>query len=226
MERFLIFLTCFSFLASGVSICELCSALCRCDGLHGVPWFNIAGRRHHGHSIATLTCQVLRLHRSRAGQKDPQHQSWCHGHWGGSRPTFTQNWKSEIASNRCILSYIATIGQGMPRRAYKHCPQPRVEGKEFWVFSSDAPWTCRNREVMAISPPDPALRPLLCPWLQSMPHGKGLMVFALLLCEPDIIDTYGHIWTSYKLPNYHKLSNIKYTMIWYTMSNVQNTIYI
>ena len=89
MERFLIFFTCFSFLASGVSICELCSALCRCDGLHGVPWFNIAGRRHHGHSIATLTCQVLRLHRSRAGQKDPQHQSWCHGHWGGSRPTFT-----------------------------------------------------------------------------------------------------------------------------------------
>ena len=106
MERFLIFLTCFSFLASGVSICELCSALCRCDGLHGVPWFNIAGRRHHGHSIATLTCQVLRLHRSRAGQKDPQHQSWCHGHWGGSRPTFTQNWKSEIASNRCILSLL------------------------------------------------------------------------------------------------------------------------
>ena len=36
MERFLIFFTCFSFLASGVSICELCSALCRCDGLHGV----------------------------------------------------------------------------------------------------------------------------------------------------------------------------------------------
>ena len=67
--------------------------------------------------------------------------------------------------------------------------RPRVEGKEFWVFSSDAPWTCRNREVMAISPRNPALRPLLCPCLQSVPHGKGMKVFALLLGEPDTSST-------------------------------------
>ena len=47
MERFLVF-SCFSFLASGVSICQLCSGVCRGDGLHGVPWVNIAGQRHHG----------------------------------------------------------------------------------------------------------------------------------------------------------------------------------
>ena len=224
MERFLIFFTCFSFLASGVSICELCSALCRCDGLHGVPWFNIAGRRHHGHSIATLTCQVLRLHRSRAGQKDPQHQSWCHGHWGGSRPTFTQNWKSEIASNRCILSLLVRGCHGA--HISIALSRPRVEGKEFWVFSSDAPWTCRNREVMAISPRNPALRPLLCSCLQSVPHGKGMKVFALLLGEPDIIDTYGHIWTSYTVNCQIIINDLISNIQWYTMSNVQNTIYI
>ena len=37
------------FLASGVSIYQLCSGVCRGDGLHGVPWVKTAGRRHHGH---------------------------------------------------------------------------------------------------------------------------------------------------------------------------------
>ena len=102
--------------------------------------------------------------------------------------------------------------------------RPRVEGKEFWVFSSDAPWTCRNREVMAISPRNPALRPLLCSCLQSVPHGKGMKVFALLLGEPDIIDTYGHIWTSYTVNCQIIINDLISNIQWYTMSNVQNTI--
>ena len=102
--------------------------------------------------------------------------------------------------------------------------RPRVEGKEFWVFSSDAPWTCRNREVMAISPRNPALRPLLCSCLQSVPHGKGMKVFAWLLGEPDIIDTYEHIWTSYTVNCQIIINDLISNIQWYTMSNVQNTI--
>ena len=50
-----------------------------------------------------------------------------------------------------------------------------------------------------------------------MPHGKGLMVFALLLCEPDIIDTYGHIYGHHincQIIINYLISNIKYTMIY------------
>ena len=50
MERFLIFFMLF-FLASGVSICGLRGGVRGYHGLHGVPWFNVAGRRHHGRSI-------------------------------------------------------------------------------------------------------------------------------------------------------------------------------
>jgi len=181
----------------------------------------VAWGGHHGHSIATLTCQVLRLHRSRAGQKDPQHQSWCHGHWGGSRPTFTQNWKSEIASNRCILSLLVRGCHGAHisialSREWKERSSGFSVAMHLELVGTVRSWQYprpirRYDHYCALG----CNRCLMARDWWFLPCSFVNLILLILM------DIYGHHINCQIIINY-LISNIQ----WYTMSNVQNTIYI
>ena len=135
--------SCFSFLASGVSICQLCSGVCCGDGLHGVPWVKTAGRRHHGHMSRsqyfprcpvrycayTDPGQVRKTRNLQVGAMDIEEAP--------DQPSSRIG--SHKSSKSQIVIYVSLLLRGCQGAHISLAlSRPRVDEKEFWVFSSDA----------------------------------------------------------------------------------------